>query len=271
MFHTLQSKTTSLQLLLFEAERLYAFAQELYRSEQHHKAISKYRRCILWANRLLSLCEQLPEDQFSASSLCEVLIYTHILNGNISFKRDQFEMSMKYQTAAYYLLLLLQENQKSSRDQALANVFIDAISPEIRFSSHELGAHRSYDVPKLVDALGPKNCMELIPKISEIRRKLIDENSRSNDMTGGGSRDLKPWLWEGEPIPIRNPELVDALYKVQKVEEKASLKEISEKHSGGNRIRAYDAVLQVWTDAEDVARKLMESNQVRNFNLLFVF
>jgi signal recognition particle subunit SRP68 len=248
-----------LQLLLFEAERLYAYAQELYKLKEHHKAIAKHRRSLSWANRLLSLCLQLTSKQFSAANLCEVLVYVHTLTAKLSFKRDQFDLAVKHHSVAYYLLILLQSVQRSSRDQALANLFIDEISPEIRFSAHELGMNRAHDVPKLAEATGSKYSDSLIPNFEQLFRNLEIEQAREN--TAGASEELRARIWEGEVIPIRNPELVDVLLKVQQADTKM---ESSEQDAliGRPRIKAYDPILQAWTDAEDVARKLMEGDQV---------
>lgn len=183
-----------LQLLLFEAERLYAFAQDLYRLQQQHKAIAKHRRALLWANKLLSVCLQLPADRLSASCLCEILVYTHMLAAKFALKRDQFELSIKHHTVAYQLLLQLQKLQRSSRDQALYDVYVDEIAPELRFSAHELGFSRSHEVIRLVSASGPKNCTELVRNYNDLSRRLTEESSSSK--AGNDSRELKAWLWK---------------------------------------------------------------------------
>jgi len=250
---------TTLQLLLFEAERLYAYAQELYHAEQHHKAIAKHRRSLAWANRLLSLCLQLAPEQFSASRLCEVLAYAHILTAKLSFKRDQFDLAVKHHSVAYHLLTLLQSVQRSSRDHALANVFMDEISPEIRFSAHELGISRSHDVPKLVESNGKKHSASSISNYQELAHNLQFE--RDQGISGDPSEELRPRVWEREVVPVRNPELVDVLFRVQQAEDKMEPLD-QEKPYRRARVKAYEPVLQAWTDAEDVARKLTESDQL---------
>ena len=109
--------------------------------------------------------------------------------------------------------------------------------------------------------------------------KLVAELAKEN--AGGAaaaSKKLKPLLWEGEPVPVRNPELVDVLLKVQEAEKKlqgvasekvAQASESEDKKGKVGKstkskqgVAAYDAILLALSDAEGVARKLVEAQQV---------
>lgn len=70
---------------------------------------------------------------------------------------------------------------------------------------------------------------------------------------------------EAETVPIRNPELVDVVFRVQQAESKQAT---AETLSNKNRIKSYDAALLAWTDAEDMSRRLISGNQVRLENTL---
>ena len=95
---------------------------------------------------------------------------------------------------------------------------------------------------------------------------------------------MKPVMWDGDSVPVRNPELVDVLLRVQHAEEKLQEtqgEKASEKvqAEGGKRkervskgtkskrgVAAYDAILLALSEAEDVARKLVEAQQVSPVN-----
>ncbi|EIW60874.1 uncharacterized protein TRAVEDRAFT_119859 [Trametes versicolor FP-101664 SS1] len=91
---------------------------------------------------------------------------------------------------------------------------------------------------------------------------------------------LRELLWEDEPVPIRNPELVDVLLKVQEAEEKLTQArkaeekgaDASEKSRGVRSKRggvaSYDAILLALSEAKDVSRKLVEVHKVRAHSMI---
>lgn len=90
--------------------------------------------------------------------------------------------------------------------------------------------------------------------------------------TGEIRKRLEELSWEGQPVPVRNPELVDVFLKIQDAEarlegHKPSPSERAAKSQKENRskkgVAAYDAILLALSDAEEVARKLVEAQQVR--------
>lgn len=93
----------SLQLLLFETERAWAYSQELYTAslqptnqdnaaKLRHSATGRFRRAIHWCTQLLSHCQNLYNTQrFSAENMVEIDAYTLILSGRFLRFRDEFE------------------------------------------------------------------------------------------------------------------------------------------------------------------------------------
>ncbi|KAF5375208.1 hypothetical protein D9758_000005 [Tetrapyrgos nigripes] len=251
-----------LQLLLFESERAWSYAQDLLTlslnqppdaspsaSSLRHHATGRFRRAIHWATQLLSTCQSLyTSSRLSALSLLEATIYTLILNGRFLRFRDDFDSALVQLSVARSLLDELADplNAPTSRDQALASVFADEIGAEIRYCAHELGMERAWDVDSIVKDVGKKERAKLVDGVEEILKKYKEQVTESK---GGHhqkeQRILEPLMWEGEPIPVRNPELVDVLLKVQQAEKKLD--------------GAYDAILSALSDAEDVARRLAES------------
>lgn len=212
-----------------------------------------------------------------ASSVVHATIYTLILNGRFLRYRYDFDDALTQLCVARALLDELASQATTSRDQALAVAFADEIGPEIRHCAHELGNTKAYDVDAIVAEVAATHKNELVEGYDELIAEVAQEN------TGGAgavaSKKLKPLLWEGEPVPVRNPELVDVLLKVQEAEAKIqntpSEKEPKRANDGEKKkgkegkgakskqgVAAYDGVLLALSDAEGVARKLVEAQQV---------
>ncbi|CAL1697046.1 unnamed protein product [Somion occarium] len=277
-----------LQLLLLEAERAWTYSRELNAQSTspankersaglRRNATSRFRRATNWATQLLSHCQSLfSTNRLSAESLVQATVYTLILNGRFLSNRFDYDSALVQLCVARTLLDELAARAATSRDQALATAFADEIGPEIRYCAHELGNTKAYDVDAIVSEIASKHKNEIVDGYDNLVRKLTEE-------TAGGAeaerKKLKPVLWEGEPIPIRNPELVDVLLKVQEAE--AKLQETpAEKQSAESRspsgkkgkvgkgtrskrgVAAYDAILLALSDAEEVARKLVETQQL---------
>lgn len=176
------------------------------------------------------------------------------------------------------LLDELAAHATTSRDQALAVAFADEIGPEIRHCAHQLGNTKSYDVDAIVAESASAHKNEIVEDYDKLIQKLAKESA------GGVSTErkkLKPLVWEEEPVPVRNPELVDVLLKVQEAEEKLQEnsrekentadgdEDVKKKGKIGKGtkskrgVAAYDAILLALSDTEGVARKLVEAQQVR--------
>ncbi|KAH6917676.1 hypothetical protein BKA70DRAFT_1382472 [Coprinopsis sp. MPI-PUGE-AT-0042] len=257
-------KDGHLQLLVFEAERAWAYSQELFAqslqpsnddkaSTLRHSATGRFRRAVNWSTQMLSHCQSLyAADRLSAENLIQATAYTIILNGRFLRYRDDFEDALIQLSVARGLLDELASTAVTSRDQALAVLFSDEISPEIRHCAHELGRTKAYDIDGInYDALTSKL------------------KSQGQAAEKGESRmKLKELIWEGEPVPVRNPELVDVLLKVQDAEGRLAEAQGQGSASGKSHLKskkgvaAYDAILLALSDAEELSRKLSEAQQV---------
>ncbi|TFY79823.1 hypothetical protein EWM64_g4187 [Hericium alpestre] len=277
-----------LQLLLFEAERAWAYSQELLALASkpenadnatgfRHNATGRFRRAVHWSTQLLSQCQSLfAGSRLSAEDLIEITVYTLILNGRFLRYREEFEDSLIQLSVARNLLDELASAATTSRDQALATYFADDIGPEIRYCAHELGHANAYDIDGIVAELSARHRQQIVEGYGQLVNKIRTEGEGAAQ--GLAKKKLQPLLWEGEPVPIRNPELVDVLLKVQDGEAKLKREneEVSQTSVGaeqkkgkkarkGNKskrgVAAYDSILLALSDAEDVARKLVEAQQ----------
>jgi signal recognition particle subunit SRP68 len=195
----------------------------------------------------------------SAENVIEVTVYTIILNGRFLRYRDDFEDALIQLSVARGLLDNVANAAPTSRDQALATLFSDEISPEIRYCAHELGHARAYDVNGIVAELFPKYKNRIVESCDSLVEKLKAEQ------TANSKSSLRERFWEGQLIPVRYPELVDAFVKVETAELALEKSEVKKSKTG---VTAYDAVLSSLSDAEEVARKLHGSQQVIHHLLL---
>lgn len=271
----------SLQLLLFEAERAWAHSHELIsrsldptkadnRSASRRSATSRFRRAVNWSTRLLSLAQSLyASRRLSAENLLELVTYSLILNGRfLRLREEQLQDALSQLSVARYLLDNLCAQATSSRDQALATSLGDEIGPEIRYCAHQLGNKKAYDVDSIVQELSAIHKDKLVRDCDNILDALKEETAGAAQ--GLLKQKLNTLIWEGKPVPVRNPELVDALLKVQEAEARLAA---AKKSSGGDKVQlgtnttkrsvgAYDAVLSALSDSEEVARKQIETQQV---------
>ena len=240
------------------------------RSALRRSATSRFRRAVNWSTQLLSLAQSLYSlKRLSAENLLELTTYTLILNGRFLRSREEQLQDALYQlSVARYLLDNLSAQATSSRDQALATLFIDEIGPEIRYCAHQLGNKKAYDVDGIVQEISAVHKDKLVEGCDNILVALREETAIGTQ--GSLKQKLNTLMWEGKPVPVRNPELVDALLKVQEAEAKLAA---TKKSSGGDKaqpvgnttkrsVGAYDTILSALSDSEEVARKQAEIQQV---------
>lgn len=209
--------------------------------------------------------------------------YMLVLNGRFLRYRDEFEDALIQLSVARGILDELAERAQTSRDQALATYFADEMGPEIRYCAHALGHVKAYDVDNIVREQSSRHRSQIVDGYDVLMQKL--GNTAGAD-SKGGERKLRTLVWEGEVVPVRNPELVDVLVKVEEGEIKlreestevsklpqADQEKKKRKPSKGGKskrgVAAYDNILLALSDAEDVARKLVEAQNVRNVTFSF--
>ncbi|KAH9938962.1 uncharacterized protein BXZ73DRAFT_89066 [Epithele typhae] len=278
-------KEGHLQLLLFEAERAWAHSQEMHleslqlantaktssgaaaetaekqSSANRKHATRRMRRAIHWATQLLSHCQTLyAQGRLSAEDLIQVTTYTLILNGRFLRQRFDFDDALVQLSVARNLLDALAATAATSRAQALAVAYADEIGPEVRHCAHELRRDKVYDVDAIVADVAPKHRNALVQDCDAVLTKLKEESGAAGQDRGK----LKDLIWEDEPVPIRNPELVDVLLKVQEAQERLAEGKPDGEHGKGKGVgskrgvAAYDAILLALSEAEEVSRKLSE-------------
>ncbi|KAG6869031.1 hypothetical protein C0993_004704 [Termitomyces sp. T159_Od127] len=260
-------KDLHMHLLLLESERAWAHSQDLASQAQQpanaarasalrHSATGRARRAVHWATQLLSHAQALhARGRLAASHLLQAYAYTLVQNGRLLRAKDAFADALAQLGVARGVLDVLAERAGTSRAQALCVLFADEIGPEIRYCAHEMGEERAYDVDAIVRRVMRAAREDLVPGCDALFEDLVREGGGAE-----GKKRLARLEWEGQPVPVRNPELVDVLLKVQEAE--AGLDGQKKEKSSKKGVAAYDAILSALSDAEEVARKLVEVQQL---------
>jgi len=251
----------------------------------------------------------------SAQGIVELVVYALIHTARFNLRRpsattaayytlnsNESETEAEDDTTGYPLVQLsvthalldeLEKTAASSKEVALARAFKDEIGPEIRWCIHEFSRSsenedadaeleeialkwkkREWDIEGIVADVAPLYSERVVSGYGELVRGLREDAEKQGD-PAGKKQVLEDLVWDGEPVPVRNPELVDVLLKVQEAtrklrgreEDGATVKAKGKAARGG--MAKYDAVLLSLSDAVDTARKLVEAQQVNKLvNLL---
>ncbi|CAE6491577.1 unnamed protein product [Rhizoctonia solani] len=264
-------KDGHLQLYLFESERAYSFAQELYEqftksddTKTRNIAMGRFRRAIKWSGQLLTESQAIYEIQpprISSTGLAEAAAYHLAIRGRLLRLQDEFQPGLEALVAARTVLDALSKAAGSSRDHAIYVQFSDEMAPEIRHCAHELGLARAYDIDGIVATLGNKVASALIKDYEKLLKGIQTEGTEKQG--GDKAKRLQEIVWEGQPIPVRSPELVDVLLRVQQASE--GLPATGQAHIKPTQTRGlitkFDAVLLALSEAEDVAKKLADAQK----------
>ncbi|CAE7075579.1 unnamed protein product [Rhizoctonia solani] len=263
-------KDGHIQLHLFESERAYSFAQELY--EQFTKsddtktrtiAMGRFRRAVKWSGQLVSESQALRDIQpprISSIGVAEAVAYHLAIRGRLLRLQDEFQPGLEALVAARTVLDALSKAASSSRDQAIYVQFSDEIAPEIRHCAHELGLARAYDIDGIVATLGNKVASALIKDYEKLLQGIQSEGTEKQG--GEKAKQLQEIIWEGQPIPVRSPELVDVLLRVQQASEGLPTTSGQAKPTQTRGlITKFDGVLLALSEAEEVAKKLADAQK----------
>lgn len=226
-------------------------------------------------------------------SLLEITAYHLTVQGRFFLRRSEWGPALEHLAVARYIVSgdVLAKDTNTSRDQALYTSFSDEISPQIRFAAHMLGHKTAYDIDAIVKSvIGAGNGKVLdkhVPGFNDLLSTLKAERAKEAGGSSGSRAMLREPIWEGAPVPIRSPELVDVFLKVQSAEDAMNggpTRATKPSKSGAagegkenvavaaaaaapkstrGKVTAYDGILQALTDAESVAEKLVESKEVR--------
>lgn len=213
-------------LLLFEAERAWAYSQEL-RSEAFEddanpqlrkRGISRLRRAEQWSTSLHQLVQALS-GRFGVYARAETAAYLLMIKATTAFDRSQWEKALQTLSVSRILLNAIATNSPTSRAEALANSFVDAGEAQMRYSAYQLG-NSEQDMDKIAaTTASPELCQQLLPEYNQLLEGLASAKAEA----GSEQKQTLSLSWHGHQVPIRNPELLDSIVAAQA--EEAALRE----------------------------------------------
>lgn len=262
------SQTRSLQLLLFSAERALAHshahkaALSAPNTPPHARRdqISRLRRALSYASEFYSIAKSLAStDLLSQQTLTELTIYYLSVRAELSFEQSAWPEAVSDLAVRRRLLSTLAAGAKDSRDQALANEFIDQYDPLIRFCAYKMGRAESHDIEGVVADFDDEALEETLPGLGDLLKATEAETQVSE--REAGRKQLEDVSFAGDKVEMRNAEIVAVMLKVQAaIASLGAAKD--ESRAKAKSMRRWDTVLATLGDAEVVARRLVDDNEV---------
>jgi len=120
------------------AEELASMQNEARSSKLRRSSMGRARRAIQYADKLHKLAEALPA--LTAMSRAQCLAYVGLVRGAYAFLHGNWEQTLRVSAATRCLLTIISECSTTSRDEALASSFLDSLDAQIRFAVYSLGA-----------------------------------------------------------------------------------------------------------------------------------
>ncbi|GAA5873588.1 hypothetical protein JCM8547_005624 [Rhodosporidiobolus lusitaniae] len=275
------SSDKHLQIALFDAERCWAQSQLLKQnlsdpsvsSKIKHHFAKRLSKASARAKDLLEL-SQSPSlsSRLSATHVGQILAYYLLFVGSLAFERGKHQEGLETLSAAYEVLGALAASASSATEEALANERMDEVEPMLRFCAYRLGKDTSAGVNPIAKEVAAETLPMLAPTWNELRGRIEEEGKQ-------GQKETVEVFWRGEPISVRNAELVGVAVKVKEAlasleQDQAFGKKGGEGSEGkkkadgkkevlgARRMGTYDKALLTLSDAEAVASQLVEDDKI---------
>lgn len=289
--------TRPMELLLFEAEHCWSAAEELWaqqteetRAVLRRRSLGRARRAVHYAEQLVALSNALPA--LDTPSRAQCLAYQGLVRSAQQFIQGRWEATLRVAAVTRQLLTCLAECSSSSREEALASSFLDGLDAQIRFAAYSLGD--TDDTDTTVQRIAtPSACEETLPGFEAVTTALRTTH------TSAPTAPLE-LPWRQTTIPVPTVELHDVVTRVRAEEQglqrsvqasasssaarassssktrarlthaERNAKRRGNSHAGAQRLHdgranhsemdPFDRALSALTDAESVARTLVEEN-----------
>ena len=265
-----------LNLYLFEAERAWASGQHSKALSQaddstsdpiaqraHH--ISRSRRSVAWSSHLVTLARSLYASQaLTARGLAEIEAYGLGLKGGLDFDRERWSDGLEFLAVGRVLTGVLAETAGSSKEEALCATSMDGLDPMIRYCGYQMRIGQEVDAAIEFACGEDTDAKErLVPGYDALVKALVASAEGQTDAQNA----LERIVWEGQEIKVRSVELVEGMIKVQRMTQVLGEAQGKGKTGGRKEMRAFDGVLGALSDAEDIARRLIDDSQVCAFQI----
>ncbi|TIB72395.1 hypothetical protein E3Q22_03323 [Wallemia mellicola] len=208
-----------LEMLLLQSDRYWAQS-----SEYPPAAASKLKRSLQFSNLLLEASKKF---NLHSSEFVQLVIYDKFIEASYNLSRKKYQNSLEAFSIAFIYLKNLTVAAPNDKVRALAEGWLDQISPQIRYCAYQQG-----DKTKAHE-------VERIAKESTKNYDFINVEYDQEDTT----TKISGVVWRGEELKLTSVDLVDAMQKLQTVIDKKSNKTLSN----------FDEVLNSYSNVIDIA------------------
>ncbi|KAJ3285673.1 signal recognition particle subunit srp68 [Borealophlyctis nickersoniae] len=199
-----------LEILLYEAERAWAYAMELKREStaeprKRVHLVGRLRKAAQAAGKLENICQEVETE---ARTALDVQAYAALMEGYVLFEQQQWQAALDKFAAARTIYQKL-AGAGSAQQETLCQSAIDAIDPNIRYCAYnlKLKGGQTMDIAELVEMRNKSEGMGLDLLAAKVEGMLAQ--------TRQAKAAEHPITWRGRTVPSRNMKLGESIMNVQ--------------------------------------------------------
>ncbi|KAJ1535483.1 signal recognition particle subunit srp68 [Nowakowskiella sp. JEL0078] len=271
---------SALQILLFETERAWSFANQLKvesdaEPRKRHHLVSRLRKASKAAAELQALCLELG-DSVETQTMLEVEAYSLNMDGFVLFEIQLWQQALdKFASASHRTIYTKLAGTASSAEfETLCHSAMDSIDPNIRYCAYnlKLKGGQSLDVGELIEmqrkaAEAGAGLNLLTAKVESLLNKTRHEKAQT----------VHSVTWRGQVVPTKNNKLVESIMATEQIVEvlEATVKtnavenlfKISESGSidfsvVSDQLQLFDKVLGAYWEATKIAEADLKENTI---------
>ena len=253
-----------LSLMLVEAERCWSAAQDAKSAYSRHLANGEAaahdrRRIINKLNRACrhskALVEAVRKLSLQPLQEAEAVAYHLFLLSNYYFEKSAWHSAITSLNAAQSVLEPLAAKTGVQTSEAIAYELLDEIQPMIRVATAKGESPQASTEKSSTEA---KATQDLVQPLLQNLQSTESQSSKVKHLTEVS------W-WNAETIPLRNADLARAVSSALQTADKDIV-------PATDSLKRFDKSFNALSEAEDVARKIVDENQVSDaLNSTLVF
>lgn len=249
---------------MVEAERCWSAAQDAKSAYSRHLAngeaaahdrrriINKLNRACLHSKALVEAVRKLSLQPLQEA---EAVAYRLFLLSNYYFEKGAWHSAITSLNAAQSVLEPLAAKTGVQTSEAIAYELLDEIQPMIRVATAK-GESTQASTEK--SSTESKATQDLVQPLLQELKSTESQSSKVKHLT-------EVTWWNAETIPLRNADLARAVSSALQTADKDIV-------AATDSLKRFDKSFNALSEAEDVARKIVDENQVRdalNSSLVF--
>ncbi|KAI8824151.1 uncharacterized protein EV422DRAFT_519111 [Fimicolochytrium jonesii] len=251
----------SLQILLFEAERAWAYAMEIkqeVRDEPRKKfhMIKRLKRGVEAAKSLQQLCETCADER----TVLDVKAYAALLSAYLAFEQQHWEDALNKFAVGRTIYAGL-SNTGNSHQATLAQSAIDGIDPSIKFCAYSLriSGAQTVEIEKLLEAQDKKASLGLDALTAHVKNTLAE--FRQEPVEDGAFK------WRGASVAFKNEKIRQGMDEAKRISETRPYTFIGPSAPEGVEALpgvadGYDMLLAKWTEVVALAKSDVREDEI---------